>query len=92
MRWTVRVGDNEAGPYADAEVAALIRKGLRDALVRPDGGSWTHITASPFATLIPKPPSNAHTGWRITALLVGALVLYILWRAFGAPVAVLIVR
>jgi hypothetical protein len=92
MRWTVRVGESEAGPYEEGEVAELVRKGLRDALVRPDGGSWRHITTSPFAPLIPKPPSNAHTGWRIAALLVGALVLYILWRAFGAPVAVLIVR
>jgi hypothetical protein len=92
MRWTVRVGEHEAGPYDTAEVADLVKGGLRDALVRQDGGRWVHLSGSPFADQIAAPPSNAHTGWRIAALLLGGLIFYIAWKAFGSPFAVFFVR
>jgi hypothetical protein len=70
--WRVRSGDVESGPYTESEVADLIRKGLYNAVVKSEGGTWAHLSMSPFAQLIRKPSSGQ--GWKIGAIVAFVLV------------------
>lgn len=86
----VRSGEHEAGPYEESEVEALVRKGLRDAVVKREGGSWVHLSASPFAGLIPRAPDTQHFGWKLVAVVALLFTLWFLWRFFGHPSVVIV--
>ncbi|HTJ17835.1 MAG TPA: hypothetical protein VL494_13740 [Steroidobacteraceae bacterium] len=90
MRWSVRAGEHEAGPYEEAELEELVRKGLRDALVRPEGGSWVHLSASPFARLVAKAPDQSHFGMKVAVAAFAVFVLWVAWNMFGHPSVIVV--
>lgn len=76
-----------AGPYSEEEVRGLVRKGLRDALVKPEGGDWIHVTKSPFAGLVAPTPKKAGPLLWCAAV---ASVLLVMWLFVGCGRVVVI--
>jgi hypothetical protein len=76
MRWQVNAKGEMLGSYSEEELRELVRKGLRDALVRPEGGDWAHITKSPFGSMIAPAPKGVPL-WLFAAVVIATGVL--LW-------------
>lgn len=82
MRWSVHAGGHMAGPYEEPELRALVEKGLRDALVRAEGGDWIHLSNSPFAQFIKPEPSGPSLLLRIASSLSILFLIWLGWHAF----------
>ncbi len=83
-RWEINAR-GQVGNYSDDEVRNLVRKGLSDALVRPEGGEWVHVPRSPFAPLVTRPPKGPSV-FLWLAVIVSAVFLMWFFGACGRVV------